>query len=271
MMNKKHLFVADIDGTLLKTNMPMNQDVINAAENYIRKGGKTSLCTGRAIASTRAIANLIHVNTPCILFGGSVIYDFKKNLVIWKQSLPDDVMYLLHSIYDRFPAVSIQAYALNDIYVLRENRRMRERGILEECSEPICGFEKCVEPLLKIVLTCDNPELLNRLINEHMYFGSFEFAFASRCFVEITPKDVSKGKTLEILSETCGIPLDRIFAAGNAMTDKSLLETAGISFATIDAPDKVKLNCNYVIPTPEDSGMKIAYDIASTYRFNYSL
>lgn len=59
-------------------------------------------------------------------------------------------------------------------------------------------------------------------------------------WMEIFPKDVSKGQTLALLCDQLKIPDSRVFALGNDYNDYSMLRWAGNAFLVKEAPEELK-------------------------------
>ena len=264
-MSKEYVFLADVDGTLLRTNQPVAPEVVRAAQAFTQKGGRLAICTGRTILATSGVAKAIGVNTPSVLNSGAAIYDFNQEKFIWYRAFSKEIYRVLYAIYEGYRDVSLQAYALYNVYNLRKTVHMEETGIYEEKSLPVCTIKDIRGDILKLGISCPDKSRLFEIKDKYIDPNEIEFEFASEFFVEMTPKDVHKGTSMELVSKHLDIPLSRFFVAGNAMTDIAVLQQARISFVPEDAPEAVKQVCTHVIPKPERAGMKVAFEYAAKY------
>ena len=259
----EYVFLTDVDGTLLRTNQPVHPDVVGAAHDFTNRGGMLAICTGRTILATARLAREIGVNAPCILNSGAAIYDFNTERFLWSKRFPKGIIDIMHRIYEGFPDISLQAYAIDAVYNIRKTPFMEEVGVNEEKNVPTCTFSEMTHDIVKLGISSPDSARLQEIAEKFLDPELCESAFASRRFIEITPKGVHKGTTMEIVAAHLGIPLDHFFAAGDAMTDIPILRKAGISFAPQDAPSAVKNACTHIIPRPEDAGMHEAFTLAS--------
>lgn len=261
-MEKGYVFLSDVDGTLLRTNQPVHPSVIGAAHDFTERGGSLAICTGRTILATAGLAREIGVNAPSILNSGAVIYDFSAEKFLWSKRFPKDIIDIMHRIYEGFPDISLQAYAIDAVYNLRKTLFMEAVGVDEEKNVPVCTFTDMNHDIVKLGISSPDAFRLQNVADECLDLSICEYAFASRRFIEVTPKGVHKGTTMKMVAEYLDIPLDHFFVAGNAMTDIPIMENAGVSFAPEDAPEAVRNTSTHVISKPEDAGMRDAFMVA---------
>lgn len=258
-------FVSDIDGTLIKTNRPLHPGVVDAAASFVRAGGRLSLCTGRDISSTRAIAHALPVNAPCILYGGGMIYDFTTETVLWMKCLNRGILNVLDGIYRAEPSVSITVYSDKSIYTLRTNQTIQEHGVYEDRTAPVCTLSEIDGDLLKVLLTCADPDVLERLRGKTISSDLYEYTASGRKFYEISPKDADKGKALLRLAGQMNLPEHHFFAAGDAAADLSMKDSAELFFVPETAPAAIREMADILIPGPLEGG--IAQALEQTVHF----
>jgi len=258
----KHIFLSDIDGTLLRRDAPLTDGVISAARSFTEKGGLLSVCTGRSLPAVQPVAEAISVNAPCIIYGGAAIYDFQTETYLFTQSFRWDVMQAVNAVLDAYDDISMQVFTLKDVYVLRRNRRLNELGVREENVNPLSSPSDVEGDILKLVMCCDDP---GHLENCRKFFPPeyCHFAFASRTFVDVVAAGFGKGEAMQRLSELLNIPFDRFFSAGDAITDLPMLRSCGMSFAPENALEEVKAAVTTVVPSVFDGGMEQAFRMAA--------
>ena len=259
-----YIFLSDIDGTLLRSDAPLTERVTDAARAYTKQGGLLAVCTGRSLPAVEKVAQAVGVNAPSIIYGGAAIYDFQKKQYLYAQPFRWDVMQAVRAVLAAFDDISMQVFTKEDVYVLRRNQRLNERGVREENVNPVCAAEDVTGEILKLVMCCDEPEHLEYC---RRFFPAeyCHFAFASRTFVDVVAAGFGKGEAMAKLSELLGIPFERFFSAGDAMTDLPMLQASGVSFAPENALAAVKDAVTHVVPSVCDGGMAQAFAIAADH------
>ncbi|MBQ7801928.1 MAG: HAD family phosphatase [Oscillospiraceae bacterium] len=259
-----HVFLSDIDGTLVLRDAPLTREVVEAARDYTARGGLLSVCTGRSLPAVRHVAEAIGVNAPSILYGGAAIYDFRRGEYLYTQCFRWDVMTAVRAVLAAYPDISMQVFTIDDVFVLRRTRRLNERGVREENVNPVCDPEAVTGDVLKLVMCCDDP---GRLEECRRFFPAeyCHFAFASRTFVDVVAAGFGKGEAMARLSGLLGIPFDHFFSAGDAITDLPMLRGSCLSFAPENALPAVKEAVTYVVPDVYSGGMAQAFRIAAEY------
>lgn len=259
---KPWLFYCDIDGTLLRGEMAIPDEVKAAAKRFARAGGHLVLCTGRSQLSTAWIAREMEVDMPGIVHSGAMLYDFRQEKPIRGTPIPGDVNALLSRLLDGYPEVSVQACTAERTLLLRDNEVLRTRGVRLEMEPFVSRLDEVTGAVYKIVLTCDDPELLDRCGNTVFEDKAYRFAFASRRFAETVAATADKAAAVLSFAGEMGIPMERTFAAGDAMTDYGMMKACGYTFAPEDANRDVLAVCDMVIPSCEKGGVAQAFDHA---------
>ncbi len=259
----KFLFFTDIDGTLLRGNMPIPKKVKAAARRFADAGGMLTLSTGRSHISTERIAREMDVELPCILFSGAILYDFQNGGVVSGTPLPRPVLEKLAELAVRYPEFSVQAYSARRAYLLQMNEVLRDRGIREEIEPGMSAIADIGDPLYKLVMTCSDIPKLEECGATLFGDPGYHFAFASRHFVEVVAAGACKGSAVRTLAAKLGVPLSNTFAAGDAMTDLPMFQVCGRSFAVEGSPPALVEVSDYTIPPCAEGGMAQAFDTAT--------
>ncbi len=260
----RHIFLTDVDGTLLKADVPLPQGVIRAAEDYRICGGLLAICSGRSLPAVRPVAEALGVNAPSIIYGGAAIYDFQREVYLDVHPFQWDVMEAVHNVLSSFPDISMQVFTQRSIYILRRNQRLNAVGVKEENCFPLSAPEDVTGSILKLVMCCEEPDHLRQC--QRFFPPEFcNFAFASRTFVDVVAAGFGKGDAIQTLSRLLTIPLSRFFSAGDAYTDLPMLRSSAISFAPQNAAGAVKDIVTHVVPDVREGGMAEAFRIAASY------
>jgi len=253
----KYIFLVDIDGTLLYSNTSIPDKVVDSAFAFTKAGGLLGLCTGRSVVSTIDIAEMLPVNIPSVLYNGSGIYDFSKKEFLKTRFLDDGIIDAIRHAYNDYPGVSISVHTTEGIFLIRTNERFNVKSIRKELQDKISSIDDIKGSVLKIVFASDDVETLEKCGKE--CFSDFKFAFASKHFAEVVSPESGKGAGLLDISEICGIPTERIFFAGDAMTDLPAVQLAGFSFAPSNSAKAILDICSMTVPSCIDGGMELAF------------
>ena len=260
----RYVFLSDIDGTLMRRDAPLTQDVIQAAHDYTSRGGLLAVCTGRSLPAVMQVAEALGVNAPSILYGGAAIYDFQKETYLFSQAFQWDVMQAVRAVLDTYDDISMQVFTLDNVFVLRRNQKLNTMGVQEENVSPLSSPEDVTGDILKLVMCCEDRSHLEACQTffppEHCHF-----AFASRTFVDVVATGFGKGEAMERLSQLLNVPYSRFFSAGDAFTDLPMLQASGLSFAPENALPAVKEAVTHIVPDVFSGGMSQAFHIAASH------
>lgn len=247
------LFLSDVDGTLLKTREPVPPVVLASIRRWMEAGGRFALSTGRCLRSARRLVEEITVNAPCILCGGAMVYDFSRNQLLCARPLGKGTLEKLETVLKEYPGVSVTLTTQEDVYNVRTNSRLKNRGVEEDAGAPLTTLEDIREPIVKVLFTEDDPQVLEEL-RERFFSGEEEtFSFASRHFCELTARGVNKGSAAAFLRGLYGDC--RMYTAGDAMSDVYMAEISDCFFAPVSAPEGVRSWADRLFPPPWEGGI----------------
>lgn len=254
------LFLSDVDGTLLKTREPVPPAVLASIRRWVEAGGWFALSTGRCLRSARRLVEEIPVNAPCILCGGALVYDFSRDQILRTRPLGKETLKKLETILEEYPDVSVTLTTQEDVYNIRLNSRLQNRGVEEDANAPLTALEDIREPVIKALFTEDDPQVLNEL-RERFFSGEEEtFSFASQHFCELTAQGVNKGSAAAFLRGLYGGC--RMYTAGDAMSDVYMAESSDCFFAPVSAPEEVRNRADRLFPPPWEGGITEAFRYA---------
>ena len=259
----KQVFFSDVDGTLLAHRQKMPNTVRDTAIEYQRRGGQLVLCTGRSEKSLRPVVETLAITLPCIVCCGAGIYDFQAAQYLWRARFPIGIHERLRGVLDEYPSIAVQAFTTDDIYTLSMNRQLAERGILLEQEDGIRTAHEIQGELLKLLLVCEDVDLLHRCRSTYFSGDDYTVEAASTHFTEVTPVGVDKGVAAKRFLQMLKLEDALICAAGDGRTDLPLLQEANLRFAPKNAKPELQAICDYVVPAAEEGGMATAFSIAA--------
>ncbi len=252
-MHRRTLLISDIDGTLLSGREPVPKSVIDAAQAFMDRGNLLSFCTGRSLSSAREVYSMLPVNAPSILFGGALLYDFTNAEILSAHYLPPSLPNLIESILSYDSGISVAVSGVEQTWVLRSNEVFEQKALAHDRD----GIRTDTLPdsqLLKVLLTSEDPQTLNRMKEHCIPEGLYHAQFASSHFFEIVSITTSKGHAVaELLSlipgrvRTCG--------AGDSITDLSLAAAVEAFYAPEDAHTAVLEHARGTFPPAREGGI----------------
>lgn len=258
----KKIFLSDIDGTLIKTNHPVHEKTAEAIHRFTEAGGKFSLCTGRGGTAVAPLAQSLSVNLPCIVLGGALIYDFSAQKALWKRPLDTGWRELVSTIYEHEPEAGINVYTETEIFSIRKDSRLRNRGVAEDRDAPLRRLDEIQEDVFKLLITHEELPAFGRIAENHVDASRFHFCAASRHFHEITDVQVNKGRAARVLLEMTGLEAYKLYAAGDGGTDLRLKEAASFFYVPETAQQSVKDEADFLFPPPGEGGLALALEHA---------
>ena len=256
-MNQRTI-ISDIDGTLLKTSIGLTKAIKNSAKEYIKRGNLLGLCTGRSLQATTNIAQELQVNLPCIIFGGALIYDFRKEKILFERTMDPSIGKIISDILIFNDQLSVTVSTYEKTWTIRSNETLLTKGIEFDRNSPI---ENCIpqKPVLKVLLTCANRDVLfavKKIIPQDLFYATF----ASKHFLEIVSNKVNKGIAISILRKLIHFEKQDIWVAGDGLSDLQMKPYSQRFIAPEDALLEVTREADELIPSAKLNGMKCIFD-----------
>lgn len=246
------MIASDIDGTILPYKGKISDRNIKAIRYFEENGGVFTLVTGRSIAAAKYIAEEIGICVPMVVDNGSLIYDSKTDEILSKTDLPAAASDILISVLKKFPQASAQTYRDKDFFIHNLNVHILnhvtdvERTSLDESL--VISAEESPTPWQKVLVACD--EDVASQVYEYaitLPHEGINIVRSSKHYVELVPKNSTKGEGTLKLAQMLGIDRENLFTAGDYLNDRELIAVGGKSFAPDDAHEEIKANADFVV------------------------
>lgn len=262
----KTLYISDLDGTLLNSDIQLNKFTVDTINQLIEKGMLFSFATARSYSTAGQLTADITAHFPLILFNGAVVVDnvtgqpvltnFFTNQQAWQlvDTLMDMGLWPLVYHYDN--SVESMAY------------------VREKSTPQLLDFIHIYEGKLRHNLCCDRQDLkktdtyyllcigdkdqlypawcrlkdipwLNTIFHADLYTG--------RQWLEIMPVTASKANAIMMLKEKLGC--DRVVCFGDGKNDISMFEMCDEKYAVANAVDELKAIATAVIGSNNEDGV----------------
>ena len=254
------LVVVDLDGTMLNSYGIVTENTKNIIRQTIDRGIDVIIASGRPIDSIKTIAKEIGSENYFIAGNGALIYDMKKNEIIYDRFLPKNKVLEIIKIceensisYNVYTDQTILATALkyNVLYYQKENLKKEESkqpkiSMIQNMYEYVKNKKE--EKYLKITICDDNQTVFQSIIRKLRKIQGIEVLDVSHMsrktikqgteeitiayyYTEITIQNVDKWNAIEFLMQKLNISKEEIVAIGDNVNDKKMIQEAGLGVA----------------------------------------
>lgn len=250
-----YLLVSDMDGTLLNSKGKLSEENKRAIEYFVDNGGQFTLATGRMLPSIKRHIHKMKVTLPVIMYNGTKVYDFNNDKVIWERFLEEERKEIVKVVSDINSNVGIEIYSNEIVYIYKsckETERFINLGydIVYEVDESI--FDK---KWTKVLIVGDKEEL--DLVEKHLkeVYGDKGVVRSSSIYLEVIPREISKGQALLELIKVKELEGVKILTAGDNMNDIELIEVAHYGFCIGNGSEELKKKTKYIAPSNDENAI----------------
>lgn len=282
------LVAIDLDGTMLNQYGIVTQKTKKSIKKAQENGIEIMIASGRPIDSVKTISKEIGSENYFISGNGSIIYDIKKDEIIYENVLKKQKALEIIKIceensifYNVYTEKEIIAKNLqyNVLYYHKENLTKSEEdkthvNIVEDIYDYI---EKTDSKVLKVMICDKHQTIFNAIIRKLKEVEDIEVLEVSHMsrkiirqgteeipieyfYTEISAKNVDKWTALEFLKEKLQISSDEIVAIGDNVNDKKMIEKSGYGIAMGQSAPQIKEIADYITDSNVDDGVANALD-----------
>jgi len=262
----KTLYLADLDGTLIRSNEQISIYTANTINKFIGDGGCFSYATGRSFVTASKVTYGLRMEFPSVCYNGAFIVGSKskENLLANYFSLNDaeDVRHLLTEyklspiVYayingtERFSFIDCSGGFGMRFFLNSRLGDARRREVLREedlyhgdifCFTCISD-EKSLTPIHNIF---KSDKRVHCVYQKDVYSGAQ--------FFELLPEKATKANAALQLKAMLGC--DKIVAFGDSYNDISLFSAADESYAVANAVPELKTIATGVIASNDNDGV----------------
>lgn len=283
------LVAIDLDGTMLNSYGVVTENTKKVIKQTIEKGVEVIIASGRPIDSIKAIANEIGSDKYFIAGNGAIIYDIKKEEIIYDKFMPKQKVLEIIELCEK-NSISYNVYTnktilapllkYNVLYYHKENLKKEENkktniNIVKDMYTYI--KESKEEKFIKISI-CDNSKtVFNSIIKKVKMIGNIEVLDVSHIsrkiikqgteeipieyyYTEISEKNVDKWYAIEYLIKKLNIRKDEVIAIGDNINDKKMIENAGLGIVMEKSTPVVTKVAKYITKTNNEEGVAEALE-----------
>lgn len=255
---------SDLDGTLVHNNEIKEEDV-QAIIKLKEKGCKFIIATGRSLSGINSVFDRYpEIKYDYIIAcNGAVILDADRN-VIYDNSIKSDIAEMVFSDFINEKEICLHFESEGNNYIIDP---IHTKGI-----EEFMDYFKDIVPRDKVFNQNRSYELIsmftrnknidlaestkNRLVAN---YGEDLEIFRNQFFIDIAPKDCSKGNAIEKVLEIDGGQREDLYTIGDSFNDISMFSITENSFTFNYAEDGVKEKANNIVNSVKECIEKIIW------------
>lgn len=277
------LIAIDLDGTMLNQYGIVTEKTKEAIKKIQKTGIEVIIASGRPIDSIKTIAKEIQSEKYFISGNGAILYDIKKQEIIYENTLKKSKVLdiikiceensIFYTIYTEKEIIS-KSLNFNVLYYNKENLNKDEENkthinLVENIYDYVKNRE---EKIIKFTICDNNQAIFNSIMRKLKEIEEIEVLDVSHMsrktikqgteefeieyyYTEISAQNVDKWSALEILSEKTGIKKEEIITIGDNINDKKMIENAGFGIAMQNGSPEVKKNARYIAPDNKEDGV----------------
>ncbi len=268
----KIILLSDMDGTLLDSNSIASEKNKEAIRKFVELGGNFGIATGRGHQNALGFLDGVMINTPSIVYNGSMLYDFEKAAPSVMKTLPaEELTESILWLMDSYKEVMVQIYGAEMSYIVSSRESADEEVLIYHQPATFIHLDNILkEDWVKILISGNHDDLvaLEKHLEESHLKDKVRWVFSSEIFLEILPLDVSKGTMLHELRKHYSDE-HQIIAIGDFYNDIEMIQEADCGIATFNAPEAIKNLSDRVTVSNDDSAVaSVIEDILANRIFN---
>lgn len=283
------LITIDLDGTMLNKYGIVTEETKNTIKNTMQKGIDVIIASGRPIDSIKTIAKEIGTENFFIAGNGALIYDIKKDEVIYEKNLDKkkvleiaDICEKNNITYNIYTEDTIIAKHLkyNVLYYYKENLNKEEKlktniTLVNDIREYIKKSEN--DKFLKMTICDENKSIFEAIIRKIKTISNIsvldvchttrktikqgtEDVNIQYYYTEISRKDVDKWNAIKYLLDRLDIKKEELIAIGDNINDKEMIINAGLGIAMGQSMPEIKQIADYITEDNDNEGVKKAIE-----------
>ena len=264
--NMKTLYVSDLDGTLLTSDMKISENSLNIINTLIDEGMIFTYATARSISSASIVAKGLSTKHPIIEYNGAFIVEPNTRKILAKEDFSREqtevikellakvhISPLVYAFVEEKERVSWMPQKENEgkrHYIASRNgdKRLRPVENEEELYEGEVFYFTCIgekeelEPVYEILKDNDN---FTCTFQPEIYREEY--------WLEIMPRKATKANAILKLKELLGC--EKIVSFGDAINDIPMFQISDECYAVENAVDKLKQMATAVIESNNNDGV----------------
>lgn len=261
-MSTIKIIAIDIDGTLLDSQLRLQEPVKEAIAKAKATGIKIVLCSGRPLPGVKPFLkelNLTDEGDYAITYNGALVQTSHDGKVIAHHTLA----------YDNFLEVEqaakkadVHFHGINEFGLFTSDKDISHYSVRECFLNEIPLFYRTNDELdtsmsYSKMMMIDPPEQLEKAIAllPESFYERYTVLRSAPFYLEILNKEASKGQALRDLANYLNVPREEVMAIGDQGNDLDMIQYAGIGVAMGNAVDPIKDASDVITTSNDENGV----------------
>lgn len=261
-LQKKTLYVSDLDGTLLRGDQTLSDYTIKTINELIQKGIYFTYATARSHYTSSVVTEGLKLQIPVVVYNGTMLLKDHNREVITYHGFGEEGKELLADLmeHDVYPIVykftnqkETFTYLLSQCNPAMEkfiHTRKDEREVITDQVEELFDGDifhfTCIDEKDKL-------EPMYEKYKEEYSCVFFLDQYIQEYWLEIMPRGITKAGAIEELRQQLGC--ERVVVFGDGRNDIDMFHHADEAYAMENAVPELKAEATAVIGSNEEDGV----------------
>jgi Cof subfamily protein (haloacid dehalogenase superfamily) len=273
-----HLYVSDLDGTLLSNDGTLSTNSRAALQRLLGDGVAFSVASARSVVSMRPILRGLRFSLPVIEFNGAFLSDLETGRHEIVNSIESDVAQDIFALlkrsarspfvstfngksdcvyYDKTTNEGERYYVSNRLE--NEDHRLRSTNDL---ARSLRDQVVCFTVIAKVEALRDLEVAIEERYGEHIEVHLFENQYSpSWYWLTIHDRRATKDQAIRLMIDNYGMTAHSLVVFGDQINDIKMFRIATEAVAVANAQPEVKRHATRIIgPNHEDSVVEFIRD-----------
>lgn len=260
------LYVTDLDGTLLNSDVQISEFTIAAINKMVEEGMLFTYATARSLVSASVVTKGLTTEIPVIAYNGAFIFDAATGKVIASEGFNEpeiqfikevakafDCNPLVYSFVTGIEKVSYNSNRVNEGVQRYLNSRSGDRR-LRPLTDDICLYDGEVFYFTFIGEKEELQSLYDAIKDNESYRVTFQQdIYNDEYWLEIMPVMATKANAILKLKDI--MHCDRVVCFGDAINDIPMFQISDECYAVANAVEEVKKIATGVISSNNEDGV----------------
>ncbi len=265
-INGKVLFVTDLDGTLMHSDLTISNSTVRIINELVGNGLSFTYATARSIVSARTITGNLDLKLPVITRNGCVLADNGTGKCLEKSVFTEAEVELLKAMLPELPACGFVSCFDGDMMFkmfLPAEHTPEFQGYLDYYKDdpgtvPATGFDEMFTGHPGYVTLIGSKDYIAPLYEKVRKYNGWESVFSKDIYrdeywLEICPQNCTKAKSILKLKEMYGF--EKIIVFGDSINDLPMFKAADEAYAVSNAIDELKDAATAVIGSNDEDAV----------------
>ena len=244
------LIATDMDGTLLDDESRLPEETFELIHALAERGVRFVASSGRRYETLRWFFSPVADEMDYVASLGTQVY--ADGRLLDREVFSTAAMLRLFETCQIFDCLHLALYDATHTYLLNDQSAY-VRELDKDLPDAQCVFDPPSPDvsIIKAAVCCDRPDQIMDMayVLERELSEWFTFLPSGLCWIDVTPRHVSKATGLEQVMRYWGVTPDEVVAFGDSMNDYAMLRYVGHPYVMGNARYAVKQVAQRVIGT----------------------